>query len=109
MEEDLKNYLTMIQRLWKGLAKVEEADSYIHHLQSETFPELATMKGYIASSILIRPVNNGIEFLVITSWESIEAIRQFANGDVENAVVPPVVRNMMITYDEKATHYQAVV
>ena len=32
----------MISRRWKGIAKREQADRYIAHLKSDTFPKLAS-------------------------------------------------------------------
>jgi hypothetical protein len=31
----------MISRHWHGLAKPSHADTYVHHLRSETFPQLS--------------------------------------------------------------------
>jgi hypothetical protein len=50
----------------------------------------------------------GVEFLVVTIWESLDSIRAFAGNDVESAVVPPKARDMMIEYDRSARHYQVV-
>lgn len=96
----------MIERHWKGIAKTGEADNYVRHLMTETFPAVSKLKGFVRASILTRPVEKGTEFLIVTVWESIEAIRRFAGEDVETAVVPLVVREMMVTFDGKAAHYE---
>jgi hypothetical protein len=50
-----------------------------------------------------------VEFIVITHWVSAEAIRAFSSGsDVEAAVVPPEVREMMLEYDAHARHYRVI-
>jgi heme-degrading monooxygenase HmoA len=98
----------MISRHWKGVAKPEEADHYIHHLRNDTFPGLARMNGFIGASILRRSTGKGIEFLVVTTWRSIEAIRQFAGESVDVAVVPSVVQAMMVAYDREVVHYEIV-
>jgi heme-degrading monooxygenase HmoA len=64
----------MISRHWRGLAKREEADNYIRHLEDETFPQLARLAGFISATVLRRPVPQGTEFLIVTTWESIDAI-----------------------------------
>lgn len=78
----------MISRHWRGLAKPTRADSYVEHLRTETFPELSRIPGFISASILKRPVDRGVEFSIVTHWESIRAIQQFAGADAEVAVVP---------------------
>ena len=98
----------MISRHWKGIAKPGEADNYIKHLRTDTFPELSRIDGFIRASILKREVIEGTEFLIITDWESLEAIEHFAGVPADMAVVPPVVQDMMIDYDKNATHYEVV-
>lgn len=95
----------MIARHWRGLAKKENATPYIDHLLNGTFPLLKTIKGFISASILQQETNEGIWFLIITQWESIEAIRQFAGDEPTVAVVPPLVQQLMIRYDKQVEHY----
>ena len=96
----------MIERHWKGTAKPGEDKNYISHLLEDTFPQLSAMKGFVRASILNRPVDGGTEFLIVTVWESIEAIKQFAGETPETAVVPYVVQQMMVGYDNTALHYE---
>lgn len=96
----------MIERHWKGIAKFEEADNYIEHLLKDTFPKIEMINGFIKASILKRPVTNGVEFLVVTVWNSMEAVHQFAGINPENAVVPLKVQKMMITYEQNVIHYE---
>jgi len=96
----------MIARHWRGLAKSDRAADYEAHLRSETFPALRELQGFLGGDILRRRMDNGIEFLVITRWASLDAIKQFAGADPEAAVVPPSARAMMIDYDSRAKHYE---
>jgi heme-degrading monooxygenase HmoA len=98
----------MIERHWKGIAKTEKADAYIKHLEGETFPGLKKISGFINASILRRSVAEGIEFLIVTTWESMEAIKEFAGDGVDKAVVPVVAQEMMIDFDRHVVHYVVV-
>ena len=98
----------MISRQWRGLAKSSHADRYVEHLRAETFPALQEIPGFVSAAILRRNVPNGVEFLIVTTWESIDAIQGFAGTDVETAVVPPKVQEMMVEYDNRVRHYQIV-
>ena len=82
----------MISRLWRGLAKPEHADAYVEHLRSETFPSINGIPGFLDASILRRRTHGGVEFLILTRWSSIEAIREFAGAESETAVVPAKVK-----------------
>ena len=98
----------MISRHWKGIAKPGEADNYIEHLRTDTFPKLSKINGFISASILRRTVEQGTEFLIITVWESIESIERFAGAKADVAVVPEVVQAMMVEYDKIVSHYEVV-
>jgi hypothetical protein len=37
-----------------------------------------------------------------------EAIKKFAGDDPEKAVVPAVVKSMMLTYEQRVKHYEVV-
>jgi heme-degrading monooxygenase HmoA len=98
----------MISRNWRGLVKIHEADNYVRHLQSETFPRLSLIPGFVSASILRRSLSEGVEFLIVTTWESMDAIRQFAGESEDKAVVPATAQAMMIDYDSKVRHYEIV-
>ena len=96
----------MITRHWTGLAKKDKVDEYIAHLKNDTFKQLAKIDGFIDASILKRALPEGTEFLIITKWDSLEAIKQFAGENYEKAVVPKIAQEMMIQYDEVVKHYE---
>ena len=96
----------MIERHWIGIAKKERASEYIAHLQNDTFKEIKKIKGFISASILKRELLEGVEFLVITKWETLEVIKQFAGEKIETAVVPKLVQDIMIKYDKNVRHYE---
>jgi hypothetical protein len=98
----------MISRHWKGIAKRESADRYVDHLKRDTFPQLASLPGFVRASILRRAVPEGIEFQVVTLWESLSAIEAFAGRDIEVAVVPVAVQAMMVHFDESVAHYEVM-
>lgn len=98
----------MITRNWTGVVKPERANDYISHLQNDTFKKLADIKGFINASIQKREVTDGVEFLVVTQWETMEAVQQFAGLSADIAVVPPVAQDMMVRYDPVVRHYREI-
>ena len=98
----------MISRHWRGVARPLHANEYVQHLRSETFQGLSKIPGFISASILRRKVERGVEFLIVTNWESLGAIEQFAGRDSEVAVVPEKVQRMMLDYDGLARHYEVL-
>jgi heme-degrading monooxygenase HmoA len=98
----------MISRHWRALARSASADEYVTHLRNETFPEIARLPGYLGATIHRRDRAEGVEFIVITTWTSAEAVHSFSGPDAEMAVVPLKVRGMMIEYDLRARHYRVI-
>jgi len=98
----------VIARHWRGVAHAGRAQDYEQHLRAETFPLLHRIPGFVDAAILKRTVADGVEFLIVTRWQSMDAIRQFAGADPEAAVVLPVVEAMMVDYDHRVTHYEVV-
>jgi heme-degrading monooxygenase HmoA len=66
------------------------------------------LPGFHDASLLRRNEERGVEFLVVTVWKSLDAIRSFAGNDLQSAVVPVKVQQMMIEYDRRARHYEVV-
>jgi hypothetical protein len=98
----------MISRHWRGLALASQAQNYVEHLRTDTFPALRALPGFVSGSILSRRLGEGIEFLVVTQWRALDDIARFAGTDLEAAVVPPEVAQMMTDYDRRAKHYEVV-
>jgi len=98
----------MIARHWHGLAKKQHAEAYVEHLRNETFPALGAIPGFLGASILRRAAPQGVDFLIITQWTSLEAIQAFAGEDAESAVVPPKVQAMMLGYEDRVRHYEVL-
>jgi heme-degrading monooxygenase HmoA len=98
----------MITRNWTGVVKPERANDYLAHLQNDTLKKLSAINGFINASILQRVVTDGIEFLVITHWESMDAIKEFAGDAADIAVVPQIAQDMLVRYDPVVRHYEEV-
>ena len=98
--------MATISRHWRGLARADQAAAYVEHLRNETFPAVQKLPGFLESAILQRKLPQGVEFIVITVWASLDAIKAFAGDAVETAVVPPKVQAMMVEFDPVARHYE---
>jgi heme-degrading monooxygenase HmoA len=93
----------VIARLWRGVTG-SDADSaaYLRHLERNVLPQLALIAGYRELKVLMR----GHEVMVITFWESMEAVRRFAGDDPERAVVEPEARAVLAEFDDFVRHYE---
>lgn len=96
----------MIVRLWRGRARPESADAYQHHVTRTVFPKLTRIDGFLGARVLRRAVQGRVEFLVITEWRSWDAIRAFAGGSPDVAVVEPDARAVLDDFDTHVDHFE---
>jgi heme-degrading monooxygenase HmoA len=96
----------MIVRLWRGQTTRDNADAYHAHVTQTVFPVLTEMDGHKGSYLLKREVAERVEFLAVTLWESLEAIRQFAGDDMDEAVIEPEARAVLAEFDTSVRHFQ---
>lgn len=66
----------MIVRAWRERAgSAENANAYVRHLREGVFPQLSEISGHLGAQLLRRDLDGQIEFLVLTTWESMHAVR----------------------------------
>ena len=98
----------MIIREWRGRASPLRAEAYPKHFREKVVPELRHLPGFIGADLSQRQLDDKVEFLVLTRWQSMDAIRAFAGADVENAVVEPGAVAALIEYDTSVRHYEVI-
>ncbi len=99
----------MIGRLWHGWTTRENADAYEELLQTKILPGIHRVEGHEGAYLLRRDVEDGVEFITLTFFESMGAVRAFAGGDYEVAVVPPEARKLLSRFDRTSKHYEVVI
>ena len=98
----------MIARTWSGAVRAADADAYLEYLDAVGTPGYAAVPGNRGVVTLRRLVDDRAEFLMISFWESEEAVRAFAGPDVSRAVFYPEDDRFLIARDEHVTHYEVV-
>lgn len=97
----------MIVRIWRGRAAgPAEAEAYRRHIAERVFPELAALPGHRGAELLRRETGEGVEFLAVTRWDSIEAVQAFAGPEPDVAVVEPQARALLVDFDDFARHFE---
>jgi heme-degrading monooxygenase HmoA len=100
----------MISRLWHGWTKRENADAYEELLRSEVLPGIHRVKGFKGAQVLRRDVKDKdeVEFVTLTQFDSLEAVKEFAGEDYEVAVILPEARKLLSRFDARSAHYETV-
>jgi heme-degrading monooxygenase HmoA len=100
----------MIARVWRGWAgSIAAADLYVEFLASTFLPSIHAIEGYRGASVIRRSVGAEVEFMTITRFTTLEAIRKFAGDDYEAAHVAPRARELLCRFDARCQHYELVI
>jgi len=98
----------MLLRMWGARSTAGGAADYIRHATTKVFPKIRAIEGYKGEYLLRRDVKDSVELVVLTLWDSIEAIRQFAGPEPNKALVEPEARAVLTSFDEYVTHFEVV-
>ena len=98
----------MILRMWGARSTAGGAADYIRHATTKVFPKIRAIEGYKGEYLLRRDVKDSVELVVLTLWDSMEAVRRFAGPEPNKAVVEPEARAVLTSFDEYVTHFEVV-
>jgi heme-degrading monooxygenase HmoA len=99
----------MISRIWHGWTTRDNADKYEKLLRAEVLPGIHRIRGYNGAYLLRREAaNNEIEFITITQFTDMNAVREFAGADYERAVIAAGAGELLSHYDERSQHYETL-
>ena len=96
----------MIARIWRGVTRVADKDTYYDYLLKTGIPEYKEIQGNRGVRVLRRVQGDTVEFLLITLWDSWDAIKAFAGEDYEKAVYYPEDQKFLLELEPHVTHYE---
>lgn len=99
----------MIARTWHGAVPLDKADTYHDYLLQTGIPDYEKTPGNRGVYVLRRTEGDVAHFLLLTLWDSFEAIRAFAGDDVERARYYPDDEAYLLELEPHVTHYEVPV
>lgn len=97
---------SMIARTWKGRTRREDADAYADYLRRTGIRSYRATGGNLGVLSLRRIDGDEAEFLLVSLWESPEAIAEFAGEDAERAVFYPEDERYLTGRDLRVDHFE---
>jgi len=98
----------MIARTWRGAVRTEDAEAYAAYIDETGMQAYAATPGNRGAWMLTREVGELTEFVTLSFWDSLEAIKGFAGEDHETAVFYPEDDRYLVERDLTCTHRQIV-
>ncbi len=96
----------MIARIWRGAVREEDAEAYASYMTRTGIPGYAETPGNRGVYMLRRTTAENCEFVMVTFWESLEAVKAFAGEDYETAVFYPEDDHYLVERDLKSAHFE---
>jgi len=96
----------MIARIWRGVTRETDKDTYFEYLQETGLKEYDSVPGNRGVWVLRRLFDGLAEFTLISHWESWDAIKAFAGADCEKAVYYPQDEKFLLEMLPKVEHYE---
>jgi heme-degrading monooxygenase HmoA len=95
----------VIARIWRGWAPPELADDYQQHYETQISAHLRSINGFRGAHLLRREEGGEVLFTSVTWFSDLNAIREFAGDDYEQAVIEEPARVSLSRWDERVAHH----
>jgi heme-degrading monooxygenase HmoA len=98
----------MIARIWHGRTLSAKADEYEKYLNASGVARMLQTQGNHGVEVLRRADGPRTDFIVISYWESIEAVKLFAGAEYAKAVIMDRDREFLVEVEANVVHYEVV-
>jgi heme-degrading monooxygenase HmoA len=95
----------VIARTWRGWTRREDAEAYVAYLEQTGMKEYRATRGNRGAWIMRRDDGERTEFVTLTFWDSLDAVKGFAGDDVERAVFYPEDDRFLVEREETVRHW----
>ncbi|GAA1844615.1 antibiotic biosynthesis monooxygenase family protein [Asanoa iriomotensis] len=99
----------MIARSWWATATPDGARRYEEHFRATVVPDLRAVPGFKTAYLMRHDEGDIVRIHVLTLWESMTAITDFAGNPPDAAVVEPAARSALLTFNTTVDHYSTTV
>lgn len=96
----------MIVRAWRGLVRAADGDAYLAYVQQTGIADYAATPGFKGITVLRRTDGDVTEFLLLTRWESWDAIRAFTGPDPDKARYYPEDERFLLDLPDLVEHWE---
>jgi heme-degrading monooxygenase HmoA len=98
----------VIARIWRGWTSIDDAGDYVRYVEQTGIAAYRSTPGNRGARILRREIDGRCEFLVLSFWDSLDAIRGFAGDEIDLAVFYPEDDRFLVDREFRVTHYDVV-
>jgi heme-degrading monooxygenase HmoA len=98
----------MIVRVWRGWIRPEDAEAYTDYVERTGMAAYRATPGNRGAWILRRQDEDRVEFVTLSFWDSLDAVRAFAGEPVDRAVFYAEDDRFLVDRETSVTHFEAL-
>jgi heme-degrading monooxygenase HmoA len=98
----------MIVRVWRGWIRPEDAEAYTDYVERTGMAAYRATPGNRGAWILRRQAEDRVEFVTLSFWDSLDAVRAFAGEPVDRAVFYAEDDRFLVDRETSVTHFEAL-
>ncbi len=98
----------MIARIWNGVTAADRADKYYDYIKATGVPGLTGTPGNHGVYVLRRLSQGEAYFTVISLWDSLKGLEDFAGDDITRARLYPDDEDFLIRFDTTVSHHEVL-
>ena len=101
----------MIARVWHGMVPAEKAEGYTRYLAASDrgVRDYQAIRGNRGVTLLRRADGPRVHFLLISLWDSEDAIREYTGPDIERAQYFAYDLECLVDPEPNVSHYEVLV
>ena len=96
----------MIARIWQGRTHIRHYEEYTEFMKSVAILDYQKTQGFVTLTFLWRTEGDTAHFTLITFWENLEVIKNFAGEEYETAKYYPQDKDYLLEFEEKVKHFE---
>jgi len=96
----------MIARIWRGITHKDKADDFIAYFNQTGLADYGKTPGNRGTTILRRDQGEHCEIMLISLWESMDAVHAFAGENAERSVYYPEDEQFLLQMEPLVRHYE---
>ena len=96
----------MIARIWHGMVPISKSSEYLRLMRTVAIPDYKSVSGNRGAFALHRIEGENAHFIMLTFWESREAIAQFAGENIDLAKYYDFDSDFLLALEPFVRHFQ---
>ena len=98
----------MIARIWHGVTAQAKSGEYFDYMSRTGIPDYRATEGNRGVFVLRRIEEGESHFLLISLWQSIDAIKKFSGDDIQRARYYPEDAQYLLELEPHVQHYEII-